>query len=282
MSKANPGTTITLEVDLTNPGQFLACCGLLELASCLNPDALGHFSPSQFHVAGAASDLLEQFVKCKVTAAPGKKSLVEGSDSDGDSDGKEEKSPPIVLGDPFHLRLDWWEDEAASEAGFKTWSAGMTIPGFFNGTTTGKGEKQKVGPSMRQHLARYLGAGVNLLQSTGAIEKPSPFNFDGRVSRNVAVDLGFVGKVTFAFSPAVELLALVGLQRFRPSVKTRWERNTYHTWHEPLPVNIAAATAHGLIPNLSAGIYVFRVKPRDAQGRYKAFGNAHLERTAHV
>ncbi len=276
--------TLTLDVDLTNPGQFLACCGLLELASRVDADALGWFDDRRrFHLFNRHADLLEKFVQCTVTPIPA--SDATGSVSDDGDDGavkKEPKSPPVLLGEPFNLRLDWWEDESASEAGFKTWSAGMTIPGFINGTVTGKGDRKKQSPSMRQHLARHLAAGDRLLQTIEAIEKPSPFNFDSRISRNVAIDLGFVGQVTFAFSPAVELLALVGLQRFRPKMETRWDRNTYHTWPDPLPVTIAASVAHGLILTLSSGCYAFPVKPRDAQGRYKAFGSALLERSSDV
>ena len=41
MTKVEP--TIRIPVDLTNPGQFFACCGLLELASRLWPGAEGWF-----------------------------------------------------------------------------------------------------------------------------------------------------------------------------------------------------------------------------------------------
>lgn len=280
-AKSTPQPTLMLDVNLTNPGQFLACCGALELASRLDPESLGWFGERQFYLATSATGLLQRFIECKVTAIVAEETGVAGKDDSAEEE-KEPKSPPIMLGDPFRLRLDWWEDESASQAGFKTWSAGMTVPGFFNGTLTGKGERQKVGPSMRQHLARRLSAGVGLLDSIEAIAKPSPFNFDSRLSRNVAIDLGFVGDVAFAFSPAVELLALVGLQRFRPRMEIRWERNTYHVWRHPLPVNVAAAVAHGLMPTLCAGVYAFSIKPRDAQGRYKAFGPALLERNTNA
>jgi len=36
-------STITVNVDVTNPGQFFACCGLLELAHRLWPGAEGWF-----------------------------------------------------------------------------------------------------------------------------------------------------------------------------------------------------------------------------------------------
>ena len=39
---------ITIPVDLTNPGQFFACCGLLELADRLWPRAEGWFEKRGF------------------------------------------------------------------------------------------------------------------------------------------------------------------------------------------------------------------------------------------
>ena len=92
-------TTITLDVDLTNPGQFLACCGLLELASRLNPDARGHFENAAFHVTGAALDLLERFIRCNVRPAPGRRTSTPAN-GDGEDAAKEAKSPPVALGDP--------------------------------------------------------------------------------------------------------------------------------------------------------------------------------------
>src|SRR6266545_794451 len=38
---------IHIKVDVTNPGQFFACCGLLELADRLWPGAEGYFSESE-------------------------------------------------------------------------------------------------------------------------------------------------------------------------------------------------------------------------------------------
>jgi CRISPR-associated protein Csb3 len=41
---------ITIRGDLTNPGQFFACCGLLEAASRLDEEAEGWFEHERFHV----------------------------------------------------------------------------------------------------------------------------------------------------------------------------------------------------------------------------------------
>ena len=46
MKKIEPN--IQIPVDLTNPGQFFACCGLLELADRLWPGAEGWFEKRLF------------------------------------------------------------------------------------------------------------------------------------------------------------------------------------------------------------------------------------------
>ena len=48
-----PEPSITVKVNVTNPGQFFACCGLLELADRLWPGAEGWFDGSggEFRIA---------------------------------------------------------------------------------------------------------------------------------------------------------------------------------------------------------------------------------------
>jgi CRISPR-associated protein Csx14 len=48
MSSSKP---IRVNVDVTNPGQFFACCGLLELADRLWPGAEGWFGDGVFWIA---------------------------------------------------------------------------------------------------------------------------------------------------------------------------------------------------------------------------------------
>ena len=45
---SNPKPTIRINVDVTNPGQFFACCGLLELADRLWPGTEGWFEEAAF------------------------------------------------------------------------------------------------------------------------------------------------------------------------------------------------------------------------------------------
>jgi CRISPR-associated protein Csb3 len=248
-------TTIALTVDLTNPGQYLACCGLLELASRLDPEAVGWFNHSQFQLALNQAERISEIRTCDLERVQ--------SQSNTSPDAAD-KSPPVRLGSPFGLVLDWWEDEAASRAGFKTWAGGQTVMGFIGGM-----RKQVAADFWRNPFGAM------------PIKSPKPFYFDSRISRLTSLDLGFSAeKFTTAFSPAVELLALVGLQRFRPSTVVQRERYAFATWKEPLPASIAAAVASGLIPTLIDREFQFPLVVRTG-GKYKAFGPAILERSAH-
>ncbi|HIC90292.1 MAG TPA: hypothetical protein EYP04_12940, partial [Anaerolineae bacterium] len=74
MSSPNP--TFSVRVDVTNPGQFFACCGLLELAHRLSPGAEGFFDFDKdgplfkvdFPYRGGPSlkDLLKQLRSCDI------------------------------------------------------------------------------------------------------------------------------------------------------------------------------------------------------------------------
>jgi len=59
MSKPN----IKIPIDLTNPGQFFACCGLLELADRLWPGAEGWFESDQFCINIVSGGSLQSIVK---------------------------------------------------------------------------------------------------------------------------------------------------------------------------------------------------------------------------
>jgi CRISPR-associated protein Csx14 len=103
-----------------------------------------------------------------------------------------------------------------------------------------------------------------------------PFYFDCR-SGGDAVDQGFsfdeVKSVEVLAYPAVEFLAFVGLNRFRPGGHERRVKQ-YATWSAPLSATLAAPVATGLLPYLSGHQYRFRLHPRDASFRYKSFGRA--------
>jgi hypothetical protein len=251
--------TITLDVDLTNPGQFLACCGLLELASRVDHEAVGWFDGRVFNVTAMSDEIPSRFLECEIQPVGSAKTpLIK-------PDGKPEESPPALIHSPFGLLLDWWEDEDAVQSGFKTWAGGQAVRGFIHG--------------MREHVIKSNGISRDCLTRCVAISKPKPFYFDCRISRMTSLDLGFSAEgFTTAFSPTVELLAFIGMQRFRPRAVIPRERYRFATWQTPLPIAIAAAVAADLISTLVHCRYEFPLVVRTG-GKYKAFGPATFERS---
>ena len=288
----NPEPTIRINVDVSNPGQFFACCGLLELASRIDMNSTAQFDNGHFLINGNVSAVLDRFFRCSVnvdTIVTGKNDDKDGEevDDDNDIDPHRGRIYPMTLGEPFNLRLDWWNDEEAQRQKLKTWTAGQRVTDLILGyhkkqKRKGKTEQTYI-PSMREHFAEAVKqCPQDWLREALPIEVPMAFSYDSRLSRNNALDQGHVGNSTMAFSPAVDVLTLVGLQRFRPRMLEIWTRNLYCTWSQPLPVEIAAVVVLGMIPQLVDGCFEFPVKPRDAQGRYKLFGHAQPVRRSHV
>ena len=275
--------SIQIKVDVLNPGQFFACCGLLELASRIDPHATAHFENECFLTNGDVRAVLECFFKCDVKIDTSTTSqnddIDDPADNENDIDSHRGRIYPMTLGDPFNLRLDWWTDEEAQKQKLKTWTAGQRVTDLLVGYHKKQKRKgnmaQKYIPSMREHFADAVKrCPHDWLREPWPIEVPMAFSYDSRLSRNNALDQGHVGNSIMAFSPAVDVLTLVGLQRFRPRMVETWSRNVYCTWSQPLSVQIASVVTLGLIPQLIHSCFEFPIKPRDAQGRYKLFGHA--------
>ena len=271
---------IRINADVTNPGQFFACCGLLELAHRFVPQVTAYFEPGYFRVHADIPMVLDAFFKCVVTVETNADEEEEADLTDeSDVDAHRGRTYPMILGDPFDLRLDWWTDEAAQGQKLKTWTAGQRVTDLLREHH----EKKKLGgktqfvriPSMREHFAAAFAKNpVDWLRAAEAIESPYPFGYDSRLGRNNALDLGHFGQGAMAFSPAVDVLTLIGFQRFRPLTIETWNRNRFCTWNRPLSVEIAAVAALGLVPQVTGHCFEFPVKRRDAQGRFKLFGHA--------
>jgi CRISPR-associated protein Csb3 len=221
---------IRVDVDLANPGQFFACCGLFELAHRLWPDTTGHFEGASLVLSqGDLQRLIE-----RAAAAP----LVSLVESD-------RAASPIELSVPFGLRLDWWKDVRGGGREIKTWAGSMRGP--------------RIAEAMRSFLSRAFAAdspfdyGVIVTDDAGT--KVEPFYFDARRSGTAsALDTGFSANdlkhVAILSFPAVEFFTLVGLQRFRP--RREGVANYFYAWSEPLPITIAALVACGGIERPSA------------------------------
>ncbi len=251
MSK--PTLTITLDVDLSNPGQFLACCGLLELASRMDASSFGWFNDSCFNVACTKhAELLSTLCDCKISPRKLDHTEFLARQSAGKAPASSNTINPIVFGAPFHLEIDWWLKPSPNRA-FKTWSGKAQVP---HDILTG----------VQRWTADCLRSATftidELLHRPGTLDR-QPFCYSSAKSRH-ALDVGFSindSPLTLSHYPLVELLVFVALQRFRPAPRGEWFG--YITWPCPLPVNLAACAMIPGLCSLGGHHFEFQVIDRD-------------------
>jgi CRISPR-associated protein Csb3 len=242
-----------IHVDPTNPGQFFACCGLFELASRLDPEALAHFEHTWFVVSGSIDlpDLLHQW------ATVGFRQL----------DSADDAASPLRIDEPFGLHLDWWKDKDSGGRELKVWAGSMQNVRI----------AQAMLAALRNpalHHEAILDAGQIVYEPAEPAKKVEPFYFDARRAANAhARDIGFAPNDldlrTIAF-PAVEALCLVGLQRCRP-LPARRRVFSYRSWPIPLPIALVSAVVAGAAPLQNTQAYQFEAGFRTGQRKHKAF-----------
>lgn len=222
---------ITVRVDVTNPGQFFACCGLFELADRLSPGCRAAFTDEDgFQVVPAG--------KCPLPNLESLVATLHGVDLEPVNP-DEPAATPLRLPPPFDLRLDWWNDERSSGAELKTWA--------------GQQKVTRIAAAMQATLLEdvvsedtLLGNNAVLYEAGSRKTTVEPFYFDSRRAAQAhAIDIGFspdAQQMEMPVHATTELLCLVGLQRFRPRLNNDRSR-TYRVWKTPLPIVAAAAIA---------------------------------------
>jgi len=287
-------TVASCRVDLRNPGQVLACCGLLELADRYwrngdPPEAW--FGEDRFYLEVPRDDLsnplrvlLEELAGCEICPPLTEEEHEElrrsrrlGGRDEPSRERQRRKQElenrwhagAIRLGAPFNMVVDWWLQDGAT---FKTWAGGQSV----------------------YQIARVCQTALrNLLDGTVEIEdvfdcsavlrfpdggsrrarNHNPSGFDARRAYR-ALDIGFSPDVLglkWRSFPAVELLALIGLQRFRPAPLEPGGRDVfvYRTWHVRLPVSVASVVFSGIVAFPRSRRWRFQRVARDEQNRYK-------------
>lgn len=253
--------SFAVRVDVTNPGQVLACCGLFELATRLDRDAVAHFAAQEF-VVTSSGDL--PAVLTAVTSA----GLTP-------SDPEDPTASPLAVGAPFSLRLDWWKDTLTGGRELKVWAGSMQSTRI----------AQAMLAALRDpvlHAPDLFDRGQIVFDPADPTKKVEPFYFDARRAANAhARDIGFspndLDLTTTAF-PAVEVLCLIGLQRFRPRPTGELRVFELWTWPRPLPARLAPVVLAGAVPMAGAQRYRFEVWFRSGQRKHKAFRAAVLVR----
>jgi hypothetical protein len=256
---SNPEPSIRLNVDATNPGQFFACCGLLELADRLWAGAEGWFEKTQFCIA--ANGDLNGLVRAISTVE-----LVQRDPTNA-------TSSPIEIGSPFRrLLLDWWHDDRAGGKGLKVWAGTMESVRIARAMQHAMRSDQFLTPEL-------LDVGVIAHDPDNPEKKVEPYYFDSRRGPNAhSRDVGFspndLQMTTTAF-PAVELLCLVGLQRCLPA-KNRHRVYDYYTWAQPILPELLPPIVAGELMLPGSNRYRFENWYRTGQKKHKAFRSAIL------
>jgi CRISPR-associated protein Csx14 len=246
---SNPSPNITIPVDLTNPGQFFACCGLLELADRFWPGAEGWFEEkgSEFYIAftgeskGSLRELLAILVMDPPTAVA--KLKCNGLDVapiiaplafsfDGGS------TTTLILDSWTQIRIDKGVAKVISNPPWNFWSGQQTSLRIWNG--------------LRAELAKQVIADAfsdSANPFSNRVFQGGRFGFDCGPAWN-ALDVGFSPNeqgMEVESSPLVELLAVMGLQRFRPVMNDDRDGFDYFTWHRAFSPSVAAAAMAGTI-----------------------------------
>ncbi|HET6248707.1 MAG TPA: hypothetical protein VFE47_13475 [Tepidisphaeraceae bacterium] len=268
---SNPQPNITIPVDLANPGQFFACCGLLELADRLWPGAEAWFAADHFCVRFDGN--LRTLLTYLILDPPQALSFVC------------ETLPvkPIVA--PLALTFD---ADTTDRFVLDFWTKVITKSGSVQAVAappwnmwSGNQKSLPIWLQLRDEL-RVLIAGdettkthackdsqlLNLFRQTRPLT--GRFGFDSTAAWN-AQDVGFSPNdqgMAVESSPATELLAAVGLQRIRPVIDDGIFQ--YQLWNNAASPAIAAAFACGGIPH-SGTRYRFEIINR---GQYSAIGKA--------
>jgi CRISPR-associated protein Csx14 len=295
--------TFTVNVDVTNPGQFFACCGLLELSHRLWPEAEGSFSEdgkaftisSPNDESATVDQLREAIVQCDITGltqadreerealeAEKKQLKRQGKELSGDKEtrrkelGTMARAGALSLRTPFNLLLNWWQTSDDDNVKTpKTWAGLQEIHKVARAAQDAIGTIADLTELLNHSCVLVM---PNEYRKSEGDEKKTvePFYFDARRFAH-ALDVGFSldiqGAETAAY-PAVELLALIGLQRFRPGAFNEKWWFEYTTWVWPINAPIAAAVVSGAVPLQPERRYRFRLLFRDDQKRYKAFSYA--------
>ena len=237
---SNPEPAIRVAVDATNPGQFLACCGLLELADRLWPGAQGWFAGKEFLVA--CEGTLRRMLAILVMDPPEEVLLLPSGLT------VEKLIAPLRFsfdgGSTTALTLDAWtmtkiDKQQVVTAANPPWN-------FWSGQQTSRRIWSGLRETLAKQLLMFTDEQLPDLFNQRVFQK-GRFGFDPGPAWN-ALDVGFSPNeqgLEVASSAAVELLAAVGLQRFRPVVAPDRQTFEYATWSCRLTPTVAAAASAG-------------------------------------
>ena len=261
MNESSP--QIKIQVDPTNPGQFFACCGLLELADRLTGKAEGWFEKDKGEFVINAETNLETLTQKIVHAQM--KFLDKDDEVDNMKKIQIQKDSAVLIGEPFMIRIDWWKKPSKDGKKFKNWAGQQKIHNILN----------CLRESLKEIVKKSRVECDLLSQGNHCKSLPLYFSSDfGRLSSSI--DVGFSvdalqqdtprTRMKILIMPATEIFAFIGLQRFRPLRLRNKDENRdefiYETWDIPLSPKIASICAHECIFSRKFPKYRFKLMYR--------------------
>lgn len=262
---------ISINVDPSNPGQFFACCGLLELADRLWPGVEGWFEEDDtkfklinHRVKVTSAELLsvlrsgamnsnmttEQISRLKRLLNLKKSSMSPTEQEEKLKLQNLWRVERIHCGDSVDLWVDWWNDSFSGGAQFKTWAGKQ----FALDLVLGMQDALQDPGISKVNEEDWLGSARRI--------DSLPLYFDARFGgSSSSIDVGFsldALKLGMEANPLVELAAFIGLQRFRPAESSR-KRFRYYTWILPMDSSVASAVVGGNISVFRSTAYEFQL-----------------------
>ena len=217
---------LRISLDPCNPGQFYACCGLIQLFELKGARTLSNFEVNWRHpreaefVLASKSELGLQSIAADIRGAN-----YQPLPRPGPGGKRPDSIAPaqvFIYGKRF--TLDWWLDCFHDKpSSLKCWSGLVTTQKLFS-LLPGLVPKDDL--SFEYGVLTTTRFGVDPRSSWVALNLGYSPNEQGQESRTY---------------PAVEMLAAFGLQVFRPA-GSRSTGFNYHLWRSPLP-RVAALTA---------------------------------------
>lgn len=214
----------TIKVNLRNPSQYFACCGVLELASLRDPSSAGRFADDAFVLDSACGlrDALNTLQTARVQPI-----------------GNPKDDVPLILHiGGASILLDWWTMDSAQTTKLKCWSKGAGgCASYLLFTNTQKNKLGVLVASQRLLRADYDPAAILSLRTMA-----KRLDVDPRSSWQ-AVDIGYSpndNPINIEAYVVTELLAAIGLQRLRLRLSDE-EYFEYYAWTIPLCVQTIAA-----------------------------------------
>ncbi len=261
---------LRINLDPCNPGQFYACCGLLELLELRKASTLSHYaidalvphkatfvveSEAAIDILGAIALVAE--AKCEAIFRDGADGKQEPSRSERSAAKSKDSTAPLLIHLPGQeeMTLDWWLDEFWSDnSKLKLWAGNQSSLQIWT------------------KLCELLPSKADTATIFDSAEMAKGrFGVDPR-SAWEALDLGYSPNEQnqpVRTYPAVEILAAIGLQGYRPRSSGRLLR--YHLWLAPLPATVARSGCVQAWDGLPSMPYAYRLEGR---GSYKYFSFA--------